>query len=275
MMVAIYPERFKLLPIIINNESLSMKNRKPTPKKTSNSYYLFGTHAVLGVLENTPERGKRLLVVKGNKHEYAVDLAKAAKMPVEYGDRAWLEKKLAPGLAHQGLVLDAEPYPYTTFEAAVPTKKGCCLVLDGITDPRNFGRCIRSAYAFGADFIVIPKDRAAQVSPEAEKSAVGSAPNIPIVQVTNVAQTLDKLKKFGYWVVGTTEHAPENLADHTFSEPTAIVIGNEEKGMRPLVEKGCDALVKIPMAQPISLNAADAATVVLYAARASLPICIH
>lgn len=243
-----------------------VKHHRPQSKKSPNSYYLFGTHAVLGVLENNPARGKRLLVVKGSKHEYAVDLAKAAKLPVEYGDRNWLEKKLPAGLVHQGLVLDAEPYPYINLEQAIPAQKSTCLVLDGITDPRNLGRCIRSAYAFGADFVVIAKDRAAQISPEAEKSAVGSAAHMKIVQVTNIAQTLDKLKDFGYWIVGTSEHARDNLGDHRFTEATAIVIGNEEKGMRPLVEKGCDALVKIPMANPVSLNAADAATVLLYAA---------
>lgn len=233
-------------------------------KKSRTADYLFGHHAIVSVLQYDSTRASKLLVQKGLRDQTAVRLAQDVGVPVDIVEKAYLNQKHTDG-AHQGLLLECKPFAYTDLKDAIPENPKRCLVLDGITDARNLGRAIRSSFAFGCDFVVVPKDRSAGITPQAEKSAVGCAPRIPIVQATNLKRVLEQLKEAGYWVLGTSDNASKRLTEYDFSSPTAIVIGNEEKGMRDLTTKTCDALVQIPMsASDMSLNAADAAVVVLY-----------
>jgi 23S rRNA (guanosine2251-2'-O)-methyltransferase len=127
------------------------------------------------------------------------------------------------------------------------------------------GRAARSAFAFGADLLVIPKDRSAEVTAIAEKTAVGCLARIPVARVTNLNRALDDLKQAGLWVLGTSDKASKAAWKVDMKGPTALVIGNEEKGLRKGVAESCDELVQIPMQSPdMSLNAADALTVLLY-----------
>jgi 23S rRNA (guanosine2251-2'-O)-methyltransferase len=139
------------------------------------------------------------------------------------------------------------------------------LILDSIEDPQNLGSLIRTAEACGAQGLVIPKDRAAGLTPTAVKISAGAAAHLPIVRVTNLAQTIEDLKKMGFWVVGAEAGGAKSLYEMKFDMNVALLIGSEGKGIRPLLLRKCDFTVAIPMRGKISsLNTAMAGAVILY-----------
>ena len=141
------------------------------------------------------------------------------------------------------------------------------LVLDGVTDPHNLGACLRSADAAGVAAVIVPRDRAAGLTPVVRKVAAGAAETVPLVQVVNLARTLRELKERGVWLVGTSDDAARTLYDVDLSGPTALVLGSEGEGMRRLTREACDELVSIPMAGAVeSLNVSVAAGVALFEA---------
>ncbi|NQZ60314.1 MAG: 23S rRNA (guanosine(2251)-2'-O)-methyltransferase RlmB [Lentisphaeraceae bacterium] len=141
------------------------------------------------------------------------------------------------------------------------------LVLDCVQDPHNLGACLRSANGAGVDAVIIPKDRAVSLTPAVIAVACGATDTTPVIQVTNLARTLKKLKEFKVWLVGTTDHTEKYLHDTDLKGPIAIVLGAEGKGMRRLTEEACDFLIKIPMAGNVAcLNVSVATGVCLYEA---------
>ncbi len=143
------------------------------------------------------------------------------------------------------------------------------LVLDGVTDPHNLGACLRSADAFGAQAVIVPKDRAVGLNATVAKAASGAAETVPVIAVTNLARTLAELKKRGVWVLGADERG-ESLFDADVTGPIAWVLGAEGEGLRRLTRESCDRLVGIPLAGAVeSLNVSVAAGICLYATRAA------
>jgi 23S rRNA (guanosine2251-2'-O)-methyltransferase len=143
--------------------------------------------------------------------------------------------------------------------------KPMLLLLDGVTDPRNLGACLRVADGAGAHAVVAPKDHACPLTDVAIQTASGAAESVPYVMVTNLARTIEDLQERGVWVIGTADEAPASLYDHAIPASVAWVLGAEGKGLRRLVRERCDALVNIPMAgQVSSLNVSVAAGIVLY-----------
>jgi len=141
------------------------------------------------------------------------------------------------------------------------------LVLDSIQDPHNLGACLRTADAAGAHAVVVPKDRAAGLTATVRQVASGAAENIPLVQVTNLARTIDQLKQAGLWIVGTSDSAGQSIYEIDMVGPTALVMGSEGKGLRRLVAEKCDFLAKIPMLGSVEcLNVSVAAGVCLFEA---------
>jgi len=140
---------------------------------------------------------------------------------------------------------------------------------DGLTDPMNLGNLCRSAFAAGAHGLIIPKDRAVGVTPAVAKAAAGALEYLGVYRVTNLADCLDRLKDAGLTIIGTAADAPQSIYDADLTQPLALVIGSEDKGMRPRVRKQCDHMVSIPMAAPEigSLNAATSGAVALFEAR--------
>jgi 23S rRNA (guanosine2251-2'-O)-methyltransferase len=139
-------------------------------------------------------------------------------------------------------------------------------VLDGVTDPHNLGACLRSADAAGA-LAVIPKDKSATLTPVVRKVACGAAEVIPLVAVTNLARTLEKLQQRGLWVVGTAGEAEQEIYQQDLTGPLVMIMGAEGKGMRRLTREHCDFLVKLPMAGSVSsLNVSVATGVCLFEA---------
>jgi 23S rRNA (guanosine2251-2'-O)-methyltransferase len=146
------------------------------------------------------------------------------------------------------------------------------LVLDGVTDPRNLGACLRVADAAGVHAVIAPKDRAAGLTDVAMKTACGAAEAVPYVMVTNLARTLRELQEREIWVIGTTDDAESDLYAAEWPIATAWVLGAEGEGMRRLTRETCDQLVSIPMYGSVeSLNVSVAAGVCLYEARRRLP----
>lgn len=194
------------------------------------------------------------------------ELAEMKAIPVRRENRETLSA-LVGHEHHQGAALRADEFIYTGLEAllARPTEEREPLViLDTIQDPQNLGAILRSACFLGAKGVVIPVDRSVRVTGTVVKIAAGAISYLPIVQVVNLARTLDMLKEHGIWTVGLDAGDSRSLYDVDLAVPMALVIGNEQKGLRPLVRKSCDILAGIPAHGPLdSLNAATAGAVAL------------
>jgi len=139
------------------------------------------------------------------------------------------------------------------------------LILDGITDPRNLGACIRSAASMGVDAIIVPKDKSAPLNEAASKTASGGASLVPVVSVVNLARCIGQLQKRQVWVVGTLLETEQMLHQVDMQDNIAIVMGSEGKGIRQKTAKCCDFLVKIPMVNAdLGFNVSVAAGIALY-----------
>lgn len=227
--------------------------------------FVFGAHAVEATLNYQPKRVLQLMVQDKLGRTNLIERAKSLKIPVQFWTKSQFQEKFGTDLVHQGVCLMVGEFPYVDLDKALLQKPTLCVVLDSVEDPRNLGRAARSAFALGAELLVIPKDRAAAVTSVAEKASVGTLARIPVARVTNLNRALEELQKAGLWVIGTSEQAKMPIWKCDFTKPVALVIGNEEKGLRKQVLEHCDEVVKIPMKVPdMSLNAADAAVVLLY-----------
>ncbi len=228
---------------------------------------VYGLHAVQAVLDHQPDRIVELLVddrrATGSLAEWLLEL-KARRQRYRLAPRAILDR-LAGGGRHQGVAARVRPFAYAELEDLAKAPDSAVLVLDGVEDPRNLGASARAALALGATGLVMPRDRAAKVTPAAEHVAAGALAQLPVVRVTNLVRALERLKELGFWIVGAEADARSAPWDVDLSGSIALVIGGEDRGLRPLVRKCCDFVVSIPMhAEGFSLNAADAACVLLY-----------
>ncbi len=168
----------------------------------------------------------------------------------------------------QGIVAELREFPYRTLIEVLGDCKDevrpILLVLDSVTDPQNLGAIIRSAAFFGVKGVLLPDRRSAPVTATTIKISAGSFTEVSVVQVGNLVNALKELKNAGFWIYGLSEHAKENLTALEFSGPTALVIGNEEKGIRDLILKTCDFRAHLPAKGGFkSLNSATAAAVSL------------
>ena len=180
--------------------------------------------------------------------------------------------RMTGGARHQGAVARyrAPPPRAENDLAALVEAAGrtaLLLVLDGVTDPHNLGACLRSAEAAGVTAVVVPKDKAAGITPIVRKASAGAADRIAFFAVTNLARTLKGLKQQGVWLVGLAGAAPQEIYAVDFNGPVAIVMGSEGEGMRRLTREACDFLAHIPMRGEVeSLNVSVATGVVLFEA---------
>jgi 23S rRNA (guanosine2251-2'-O)-methyltransferase len=235
---------------------------------------VFGLHAVRTLLKQRPDRAVRLLVQKNRddaRIAEVVTLARGANVPFDTRDSKDLDR-LAGAERHQGVCLQVKPASVLGEGALDDLLDGLAgppflLVLDGVQDPHNLGACLRTADAAGVTAVVVPRDRAAGLSPVVRKVASGAAEVIPLIQVVNLARTLKMLKERNIWVVGTDDQADKSLYETDLKGPLALVLGSEGPGLRRLTKENCDALVTIPMQGAVeSLNVSVATGVVLYEA---------
>ncbi len=234
---------------------------------------IYGVHAVQALLQHHPKRVKQIWLSEGRSEprlQALLALAAENRVAVGQAERreldAWVEG------VHQGVVADVSPSQVwgeamldeLLERAETPP---LILVLDGVTDPHNLGACLRTADAAGATAVVIPKDKSATLTGVVRKVACGAAEVIPLVAVTNLARTLEKLQQRGLWVVGTAGEAEQEIYQQDLTGPLVMIMGAEGRGMRRLTREHCDFLVKLPMSGSVSsLNVSVATGVCLFEA---------
>ncbi len=230
---------------------------------------IHGFHAVSARLKRGGEGVRELYVAGGRDDARVRDLVKIAEQAgvrAIFVDAARIDK-LCPGRRHQGVVLSAETaLPAVDLDALLAREqKPRLLLLDGVTDPRNLGACLRVADAAGVQAVIAPKDHACPLTEVAIQTASGAAETVPYLMVTNLVRAMDQLKDGGLWLVGTADDAETSLYAFDIPQPVAWVLGAEGKGLRRLTRERCDMLVRIPMGGSVaSLNVSVAAGVVLF-----------
>ena len=234
---------------------------------------VYGVHAVEALLRHHPKRVKQLWLAEGRhdpRVQVLVELAGQQRIAVGHRDRRELDE-WAEGV-HQGVVAEVSPsqvWGENMLEELLERSEGAplLLVLDGVTDPHSLGACLRTADAAGALAVIVPKDKSATLNATVRKVACGAAEVIPLVAVTNLARTLEKLRQRGLWTVGTAGEAEQELYQQDLTGPTVLIMGAEGKGMRRLTREHCDYLVRLPMAGSVSsLNVSVATGVCLFEA---------
>ena len=233
---------------------------------------IYGRKPVLEAIRSANRSMKHLYLLQGSRDGVLNQIeahAKAKGVPIHLETRHRMDI-LAGTDKHQGVMAVVDSYQYADLQDLldITQKKNepaFLLLLDEIEDPHNLGAILRSADAAGVHGVVIPKHRAAAVNATVVKASAGAAEHVATVQVTNLNETIQKLKDANVWVVGTDGEATKNFYEYDFRQPVAIVIGNEGHGLRRLVKENCDETVRIPMAgQMSSLNASVAAALVLF-----------
>ncbi len=203
--------------------------------------------------------------------ERVIALADSLKISVQASNPLYL-KSISGTDHHQGVGAKTGPYPFVDVsEILSSTQNGksipFLLLLDNIMDPHNLGALIRTALCVGMNGVIIPKDRSALPTPTVSKASAGALEHICLSRVTNMVNTIKRLKESGYWVAGMDRVSDETIFTCDMKGFNAIVIGGEDKGIRPLVKKHCDVLLSIPQTGPLdSLNASVAGAVVMYEA---------
>jgi 23S rRNA (guanosine2251-2'-O)-methyltransferase len=234
---------------------------------------IFGVHAVRMMLERHPERIRtvRLAERRDDPRVRTIEeLARRRALPIERVDTETLKRQLGD-VVHQGVAAEITPLPPwgedELLAALQGTPAALLLALDGVQDPHNLGACLRTADACGVRALIVPKDRAAQLTPAARKVAAGAAETTPVVAVTNLVRSLKLLKAAGLWVVGADAAAEESADRVDLKGPVALVLGAEGTGLRQLTRQNCDFLVRLPQLGAVeSLNVSVAAGMLLYEA---------
>ena len=234
---------------------------------------IYGLHAVRTMLERHPDRvtAIRLAEKRDDPKVRAIDdLARRHKVPIQRVDQHALKQQLGD-VAHQGVAADITPMPPWTeddlINALQTATNPLILVLDGVQDPHNLGACLRTADACGALAVVVPKDRAAQVTPTVRKVAVGAAETTPVVPVTNLVRTLKLLQEAGLWVVGADAEGEKLAQEIDLTGGIVLAMGAEGTGLRHLTRQTCDWMVRLPQLGAVeSLNVSVAAGMLLYEA---------
>jgi len=236
------------------------------------SRFVYGVNPVLEALKAHPKDVVRVLVERGREGRMSHGADRVAQAAVEAGVRiddvpqGDLAHRSRRGV-HQGVGAELTEFRYVDLDDVLAGIDGPAflLVLDGVTDPQNLGALVRSAHALGADGIIVPKDRAAGITPAAFKAAAGALEHCPVARVTNLARALDQIKEQGIWTVALAADGDKELRGVDLTAPIALVLGSEASGVRPLVRKTCDHVARIPMAGEVrSLNVAAAGAVALY-----------
>lgn len=241
-----------------------MKTKKPAT--------LLGIHPVTEALKASQRRCHKIVIEEGKTGPRIRSLlatAKTHRIRVETLPKSVFQQKFK-NTRHQGVIgyfseiepLELEELIENCFrETSAPT----LVLLDGILDPQNLGAIIRSAEILGIQGLIIPQRRTAPLNETVARCSAGAIENLPIACTSNLADALKLLKKSGFWIVGVEPRGATSCSDFKFDMATALLIGGEEKGIRPLLRKTCDFTVSIPMVGAVdSLNASAASAIVFY-----------
>jgi 23S rRNA (guanosine2251-2'-O)-methyltransferase len=258
------------------------KHDKAKKKKLLGSHqraWVWGRHVVMEILEAGRWPVVQLLLDEALPKadlEKARDLA-ARRQVVPQLEPARRLVELCHTSEHQGFLARMAEFPYAEpseiLERIGQGARELFVILDSIHDPYNFGAIVRSAEAFGLDAVFIGSKRQARVSSMVARSSAGAVNHLPIAQVEDLAALAEELRAKGVALIGATEKADLPLSGHDFARPTAIVLGNESRGIGADLLRVCDAQVGIPQHGAIgSLNVGAAAAVIFYEARRGLAV---
>lgn len=238
----------------------------------SKKEFIFGFHTVASILEKAPERVLQLFMQEGrcdNRLQSLIQLAKNQHIPCQVVSKIQLDKKTESGI-HQGIVIEVRSLPVKDEKYLLSliknlAKPAFLLLLDEVQDPHNLGACLRSADAAGVDAVIVTQNRSVGMTPVVRKIASGAAETIPLIIVTNLANTLRKLKAEGIWIYGLDGSATQSIYDTDLKVPIGLVLGAEGEGLRRLTRDLCDGLLAIPMHGSVaSLNVSVAAGICLF-----------
>ncbi|WP_220751310.1 23S rRNA (guanosine(2251)-2'-O)-methyltransferase RlmB [Apilactobacillus xinyiensis] len=241
-------------------------------KNSDQSDFIIGRHPVVSALRGKQEINKVFLQNGIKKDEKSISeiikLAKQKRLVISVVPKQKLDL-LSDNQNHQGVVLSVSPYNYASLEDIFENAKKreeapFFLILDNIEDPHNLGSIIRTADASGVNGVIIPKHRAVGITSTVAKTSAGAIERVPVVRVTNLINTVKYLKENGVWIFGTDMNGTD-YRRWDGKGASAIVIGNEGKGISPLLKKNVDQMLTIPMVGELqSLNASVAASLLMY-----------
>lgn len=224
---------------------------------------LYGSHTVEEALKNPKRRFVRLLATKNAIARLRTEIETAELVPVEAIPRD-LDRLVGADAVHQGLILDCEPLRQPRLDQ-IP-REGVVVVLDQITDPHNVGAIMRNCAAFAATALVATARHSPEASGVLFKAASGAYEHVPFAKVTNLARAMEELRGYGFHLLGLDSEGEKAIAEAVPTQPLALVLGAEGKGLRQLTRRTCDEVVRLDMPGAIkSLNVSNAAAVALYA----------
>ncbi len=238
--------------------------------------YIFGRHPVEELLLHEPKKIQKIYVkdkIDPKFFEFIKTNASKYKIPLAEVDERKMERMVGH-VIHQGVVALAAPVAFLELKDWIAScdmeKNPSCILLDELEDPHNVGAIIRTAAGLGASGVILGKHNQAQLTGAVYKTSAGTLGKIPLVRVSNVNDTLLKLKDAGFWIAGLAAGGKQKLWEADFNSPTCFVIGGEGKGVRQKTLEHCDFVFSIPMAQDVeSLNASVSAALALYEWRRS------
>jgi 23S rRNA (guanosine2251-2'-O)-methyltransferase len=238
--------------------------------KKIGEYWIWGKHTVLAALNNKSRVVKELIITRQTmddlKNKFNFDLL---SIPIRYIERSEFDRVLSiKNVLHQGIALKVLPLAqpeFKNFFNSFNSKFSTIVVIDQINDPHNLGAILRSCAAFNVDAVLIPKDNAVSETSVVTKSSCGGIEVVPLISVSNIAETLKVLKNKGYWVAGLDINGTASFAAIESIEKMVMVFGSEGEGMRKLTREHCDFIISIPMSNKVeSINLSNAVAISLY-----------
>ena len=234
-------------------------NRRIHPRGSATFEIIYGRNPVMEAITSGSRTFQEIMVLSQN---YDVFSRSVRDIPIRIVQKDELEK-LSLSLNHQGIVAKVTPYRYATLGDMMDLDT--LVLLDSVEDPQNLGSIIRSAYALAGAGIIIPEHRSASVTPAVVKASSGATEQTRIALVQNLRDASRELKKHGYWLVGLDAKAQEDIRRIPRFDKIGLVLGSEDSGIRPIIERELDLMACIPMKGSFnSLNVAQAAAVALY-----------
>ncbi|NUM31282.1 MAG: 23S rRNA (guanosine(2251)-2'-O)-methyltransferase RlmB [Bacteroidetes bacterium] len=237
--------------------------------ENSKNNLIFGIRAISEAI--TARKNFDKILVKQGFSGDLLNVLKAEKIVYKTVPQSKLDRITRKN--HQGIIGFISPVEYQNFEEIITQvfERGevpFLIILDGITDVRNFGAIARTAECLGVHAIVIPVNNSVTVTPDAVKTSAGALLTVPVCKVNSIAITLEKMKEYGISIIGCTEKASESIFNTDFKGPSAIILGSEETGLSKIALKLADKLVKIPHQGKVSsFNVSVAAGIFLYEIR--------
>lgn len=225
--------------------------------------YVYGKNVLKEYLGNN-QKINNVYLTEGFKDKDILNLIEKNNLNYSYLPKNKIDRLVNGN--HQGIILDIDDFKYSSLEEVLSNIKNeypLLVMLDHLEDPHNLGAIIRTSEALGVDGIIIPNKRSISVNGTVIKTSAGAISNIPIIEVSNLVNTMNILKKKGFWFVGTDMNG-EDYSTLDYKMPLCLVIGSEGTGMSNLVRKTCDYIVSIPMKGKVnSLNASVASAIVI------------